>query len=342
MLAASCWQHHTGGITGASQRRHHRGGITEAEGDDLVPDTDTVEIWPGLDDWCACVLGSRPVEVMFVAGHFANAVGLALADGRRVVVKRRPLGDRTYAVLAVQRRLFDAGFACPEPLGSPAPLAEMLAAADAYVASDELVGSPPVEDSAHTLARLVQLTGDPTDHPALVDPLPWVAWDQQRSSNWPLPDDLDVDLNHPPGPRWLEQAAERVRDRLTRDDALLVIGHCDWEAHNLGFKDGQISVVYDWDSLGVRSEPALAGAAAAVFASARGGPIAADLAQSEAFLEEYARLRSNWTAAHHEVAWAAGLWVLLYNARKELAGGGSGYVTHLGKELDARLHRAGV
>jgi hypothetical protein len=42
------------------------------------------------------------------------------------------------------------------------------------------------------------------------------------------------------------------------------------------------------------------------------------------------------------VAYAAGLWVLLYNARKELAGGGSGYLAHLARDLQERLQRAGV
>ena len=41
-------------------------------------------------------------------------------------------------------------------------------------------------------------------------------------------------------------------------------------------------------------------------------------------------------------AWAAGLWVLLFNARKELAGGGRGYVDHLHQELATRLAWAGT
>ena len=53
------------------------------------------------------------------------------------------------------------------------------------------------------------------------------------------------------------------------------------EAHNLGWDHDRIAVVYDWDSLGARSEPAIAGVAAAVFASSRDGPVAANLAQSE-------------------------------------------------------------
>lgn len=42
-----------------------------------------------------------------------------------------------------------------------------------------------------------------------------------------------------------------------------------------------------------------------------------------------------------EVAWAAGLWVLLYNAKKECAGGGRGYLDHLERELHERMVEAG-
>jgi len=178
--------------------------------------------------------------------------------------------------------------------------------------------------------------------PELAPPLPWVAWDCPGEGNWPPPDDLDLDLNNPPGPPWLEATAERVRCRLSVGAWPAVIGHCDWESHNLGWRDGHIAVAYDWDSLASRSDPAIAGAAAAVFASAPGGPVAADLGQTGAFLDAYRRGRPSWDEDATELAYAAGLWVLLYNARKEVAGGGTGYLGHLSRELQARLERAGA
>ena len=165
---------------------------------------------------------------------------------------------------------------------------------------------------------------------------------QPGEGNWPPPDDLDLDLNNPPGPHWLEATAERVRFRRSADAWPAVIGHCDWESHNLGRRDGHIAVAYDWDSLGSRSDPAIAGAAATVFASAPGGPVAADLGQTDAFLDAYRKGRPSWNEHASELAYAAGLWVLLYNARKELAGGGAGYLEHLNRELQARLERAGA
>ena len=242
----------------------------------------------------------------------------------------------------MQRLLFERGFPCPEPLSGVSLVGGMLASAEAFVPAGPLVGRPPADECAVGLARLVDLAGNPSVFPELAPPLPWVAWDHPGAGNWPPPDDLDLDLNNPPGPPWWEGTAERVGARLSADAWPAVIGHCDWESHNLGWRDGHIAVAYDWDSLGSRSDPAVAGAAAAVFASAPGGPVAADLGQTDAFLHTYRRGRPGWDEDASEVAYAAGLWVLLYNARKELAGGGAGYVEHLSRELHARLERAGA
>jgi len=218
----------------------------------------------------------------------------------------------------------------------------MIVTAETLVPAEGLIGGPPVQECAELLAELVGLAGDAGDFPELMSPLPWVAWDWQGPGQWPPPDDVDLDLNQPPGPPWLEEAAARVRSRLASDHGKGVIGHCDWEAHNFGWRSGHMAVVYDWDSLGIRTEPAIAGAAGTVFSSSTGGPIAAELEDTAAFLDVYRSRCQDWDDDATEVAYAAGLWVLLYNARKELAGGGRGYLDQLGKELRERLRRAGA
>jgi Ser/Thr protein kinase RdoA (MazF antagonist) len=298
--------------------------------------------WQDIAIWCRRELGSPPRVLLFAAGHISKVIGVELENGRQVVIKLRPADDRVSGAIAVQRLLFERGFSCPEPLTGPSLLGEMLATAEAFVPTDALVGRPPADECAEMLATLVALAGDPTRFPALASTLPWVAWDQPEAGNWPTPDDLDVDLNQPPGPPWLEDAAEAVRSRLAADYWPTVIGHCDWEAHNMGWREGHVAVVYDWDSLGTRSEPAIAGTAAAVFASAPHGPVAADLQQTQAFLDAYRKARPGWDDDATEIAYAAGLWVLLYNARKELAGGGGGYLDHLSDELQVRLRHAGA
>src|SRR5205809_557910 len=88
---------------------------------------------------------------------------------------------------------------------------------------------------------------------------------------------------------------------------------------NMVWRNGrQVHVVHDWDSLTARPEAALAGAAAATFAS-RDQPCLAPLESSERFLETY-QLRAGRRFADEEIeiAWAAGLWLAAHNARMEL------------------------
>jgi hypothetical protein len=296
-----------------------------------------------LEAWCRHELQARPERRLFSGGHLAVVLGIELDDARKVVIKAQNSSDRTYAIVGIQRALFASGYPCPEPLAGPSALGGHLATAEAYVQSGPFKGSsPPAAPCALLLAELVEQTPDPSLFSALGEPPPWVAWDHAGPNRWPTPDDLNVDLNSIPGPRWLDESADRIRQRLRGDDGPQIIGHVDWEAHNLGWRSGLPIVVYDWDSLAIRTEPTIAGAAATVFASTSGTTVAASLDKTEEFLRDYETHRGPFGRAQREVAWAAGLWVLLFNAKKEIAGGGQGYLRHLDLELSERMRRAGV
>ncbi len=100
--------------------------------------------------------------------------------------------------------------------------------------------------------------------------------------------------------------------------------------------------VDDWDSVAGLCEPAIAGAAAAVFPSSPDSrTVAATMQQTEPFLDAYQIARGiHWTREDQEICWAAGLWVLAYNAKKETLGGGTGYLRHIEREARERLGRA--
>ncbi len=102
------------------------------------------------------------------------------------------------------------------------------------------------------------------------------------------------------------------------------------------------TAVWDWDSVAALSEAAIVGAAAAVYPSSPDGTVvAATVAETERFLDAYTEARGRrWTDDAVRIMWAAGLWVLSYNAKKEALGGGSGYLMHLGAEGSLRLSRA--
>jgi Ser/Thr protein kinase RdoA (MazF antagonist) len=287
-----------------------------------------------------------PERVLFQRGHLSVVLGIQMRDGRQVVVKLRPPDDRIAGCVAVQRHLYERGFPCPRPLAGPSPLKDLTATAEVLMPD----GSP-LRDAgdAHSrlaalLADLVRLAPAPSQVPSLEPTPPWVGWAHLRAGIWPLPDDLDLDLDDHPGPEWIDEAGARVRTRLTRVDAPRVVGHLDWESHNIRWLGDEPHVVDDWDSVGVLCEPAIVGATATVYPSSPDGRIiAATVEQTDAFLRSYERARGRtWSPEEEQVCWAAGLWVITYNAKKETLGGGTGYVDHLSVEVKERLDRAGA
>jgi Phosphotransferase enzyme family len=271
----------------------------------------------GLAAWCERWLGARPVRVLFASGHLAAVYGLRLTDGREVVVKIRPTAPRVSGCVEVQRFLCEDGFPCPSPLTTAAPLGEETATAEEYVP-----GGMQLERSRESptlfakllwqlINRCVQLRMDERLSPAP----PWVAWDHKEAGVWPLPDGTNADLNAGAEPCWLDELAGRTRDLLLRFQAP-VVGHLDWESQNIRWRDGQPLVVHDWDSVAARPEATVAGAASAVFTST-GEPGAATLEETEQFLDAYQRACGH-SFTHEELAaaWAAGLWVRAFNAKK--------------------------
>jgi hypothetical protein len=84
-----------------------------------------------LAQWCVEHLGSPPADEIFRSGYLSAVIGLRLADGREVVVKVRPDSPRIAACVEVQRRMFLAGFPCPQPLTGAVPFGGDIATAEA-------------------------------------------------------------------------------------------------------------------------------------------------------------------------------------------------------------------
>jgi hypothetical protein len=86
-----------------------------------------------LARWCEEHLGSPPAGEIFRSGYLSAVIGLGLADSRAVVVKVRPGSPRMAACAGVQRRLFESGYPCPEPLTGAAVSGDGVATAEACV-----------------------------------------------------------------------------------------------------------------------------------------------------------------------------------------------------------------
>jgi Ser/Thr protein kinase RdoA (MazF antagonist) len=272
---------------------------------------------PALEAWCVRWLEAGIDEVLFATGHLSRVVGVRLTDRRDVVVKIRPRADRLAACAEVQLALWRSGFPCPQPLVGPVPLDGHAANAEAYIPGGDVldVAGDAVVHYAQLLARLVQLA--PRHATGLAPNPPWVAWDHGHGGVWPPPDDRVADLNALPETAWLDEIGQRVQRRLHRmPSAPTVVGHGDWESHNLRWHGRTPFVVHDWDSLVTGPEPVIVGLAASVW-SCGARPRAATLDESQAFIEAYQHATGRtWSSDETEASWAAGLWVYAFNTKK--------------------------
>lgn len=293
--------------------------------------------------WCQTHLGAPPVEVLFETRCLSFVTGLRLADAREVVVKARRPSARIGACLRVQRFMHDSGYPCPEPLAGPAPLASLSATAERFLAG----GSELEEDArrphrfATALVEFVRTASGFREPADLRPPLPWMGWEHNERGLWPVPDDIDADLNAQAEHPWLDGIGERVRARLLRDSNPRVIGHGDWWGPNLRWADGRLHAVFDWDSLVHLSEPTVAGAASAVYADA--WPAVTALDQTQDFIDAYEQARGRpWSEDEREICWASSLWLVAFNAKKQVLQGVTESLEHLRECGALKLSRAGV
>ncbi|MBV9135398.1 MAG: hypothetical protein JO318_22025, partial [Chloroflexi bacterium] len=144
-----------------------------------------------LDDWCRRWLGSPPQAELFSGGGVSRVVALHLVDGQDVVIKIRRPETRVYGCAVAQRRIWQAGYPCPEPLAGPAPLGEQFATAERFVPDgselEPTVGN--AERYAWALAELVRLAPSPREVPSLEPPRVWAWWDSPGLSTgaWQSP-----------------------------------------------------------------------------------------------------------------------------------------------------------
>ena len=100
--------------------------------------------------------------------------------------------------------------------------------------------------------------------------------------------------------------------------------------------------MHDWDSVIAHPEAAIVGLAAAVWAAQGSTGGAATVAQTKQFIDAYQTAFGDWSGQDRAAAWAAGLWVRLFNAKKDASEGGGPQLNPLRNELDERLSRAGL
>jgi hypothetical protein len=297
-----------------------------------------------LTDWCRQHLDGPVERVIFRSGFLSEVIGVELASGLRAVVKARAFQHRISGCLQVQAALARAGFPCPAPLTEATRVHDLTVTAETEVAGGSALpteaGAAPF---AALLARLVGSAPSPETVHDLAPSPPWAGWDHPGSRLWPDLDEHGQDLNLVAGLDWVDDAAQRVRERLTSTAGRVCIGHGDWEAQNIRWTGRDPRVVHDWDSVIAQPETAIVGLAAAMWPRGDGSDHIATIGQTADFISSYQRCADRpWGAEEVADAWAAGLWVGLVFAKQDAAEGGREHADRLAGEIDERLHHAAL
>lgn len=299
----------------------NRGGIVE----ELVFGTgDVAEIDGHFARFCATELGSGVVETLFRATSVGVVVGARLADERRVVVKaHQPREDRAAleAVHRVQLHLHREGFPAPEPLVGPTPLVNGLAVAEEMVTRGELrdTHAPHLrQQMAEALATQLEIAKACAPEPTLERG--WNLYD--GASLWPREAHapmFDFDSTAV-GAEWIDALATEVKP-LTLEPSERLIGHTDWSGKHFRFDDEGVAVIYDWDSIRVRSEVQIVGNAAMTFTTnfdLEGVRLTPSPEEMHAFIDDYSGARSTpLTTREREQVEACALFIATYTARCE-------------------------
>ncbi len=291
-----------------------------------------------LSAWCEAHFESPLRDIVFETGYSSAVFGIVLGDDRHVVAKIRTWHERLMACWHVHRHMWEANFPCPEPLGPPKRYDALAISFERYLPGGAPLprGLETAEKLGRVLAELVKLAPPAKTFSQLTPAWSFLRWNDPGDA-WPPATDIAEDLNLHHDPPWIEQTAMLARAVIRESKLPPVIGHGDWWSDNVRWENGHLLAVDDWDSIVALPEPALAGVAAALFSFGQ-----STVEESAVFLDAYiAASGQNWNTHAQQIAWAAGLWARLFDARKESIRGVFEFANQLEGEAEERLHRAG-
>jgi hypothetical protein len=234
-------------------------------------------------------------EIAFFEMSVGAAVGLRLADRRRVFVKVWPPSvphTKLRAAMQVEHGLAQRGFPCPSVLLAPVSFGDGHAAILDYLDDGEWPdGNAPAirRAMAELLARLIEVALEFRDVEALQR-----QYLPTDGSIFPPPHNALFDFAATrDSAEWIDDIGRNALRVVAEAPGPFVLGHADWSAKNLRARDSEITAVYDWDSLVLDSEILIASNAAATFLVTwyRRVPATPTPAASGAFIREYEAAR---------------------------------------------------
>ncbi len=144
-----------------------------------------------LSIWCAARFESPLGDIIFESGYSSAVFGIILGDERCVVVKVRPWHERLVSCWQVHRQMWEAGFPCPEPLGSPERHDILAVSFERYLPGGEPLprGTRTAEELGRVLAELVKLAPPTNAVPSLYPSWGFLRWDDPGDI-WPSATDI--------------------------------------------------------------------------------------------------------------------------------------------------------
>lgn len=288
----------------------------------ILGTADPQAVHRALTAFCAAHLGSGLADVPFWTASVGAGFGLVLQDGRRAFLKAwsaADSGEKLDAIHTVQHALAEQGFPAPRVWVRPAPF--MLGRASVMDWMDRGVqrdaGDPALRRAmASLLARMVALAEPFVDLPGL----PRHGYSQGRT--WEGTHNALFDFGATAaGAEWIDRIAVASARAALSGEGRRVLGHRDWRVQNMRFHGGQVSAVFDWDSLTVAREPEIVAMAAATFTRTDEIPVERSLptpAQMAAFIQDYEEAAGRrFSAGEWRTAGASATHLLAYTARCE-------------------------
>jgi hypothetical protein len=292
---------------------------------EIFESADTLFIARLLDTFCQEHLGSPVAEFLFYESSQGAVTGVRLEDERRVVLKvHKPGQSFTFlrSMQEVQHHLVANGYPCPKPVSGPQRLARGIAVVEELIDDGFYVDGhdPAIRCAmAEALALLVRLTHGLVELPGLPENR---ILHPEIDGLWAQPHNKLFDfVATARGAEWIDDIARQALHTLNEHSSgEIALGHTDWAVKHFRFKQGNVRVIYDWDSLALDCEPVLVGDAARGFPMTWHLPTRVSPTREElqAFVDEYQTARGKIFTHSERVLIAASVTMgLAYSARIE-------------------------
>jgi hypothetical protein len=257
---------------------------------------DAAAIAETIDAFCDRHLGARVARGLFHQSSIGSVTGVALADGRRVVIKahqpeRSPtlLGE----IVRIQTHLAEQGVLATEVVAGPLPLGRGQAVVERYINIGSAADAhrPEIRRALARSLRAIIETCAPLVASTSLEPGLLAS---SHAAPWPTPHSKLFDFDATTrGAAWIDALAARARARMA-PAGNNVIGHGDWRQEHVRFLGDRPVAAFDWDSLCCQREPALLGSVAHGFCadwSLSEHVQAPSLAEARAFIADYEAAR---------------------------------------------------